>query len=339
MGFFDGIARIFAAIFLGLVAFRASRRFPAAMAVIGIAAAALAVFGLIHLLTSPNGVEVSFGEQTIGIVRWDARNFDGEYVTDHATARLAGRLDNGNIRISGEIAARPVRIGNTDTISFDRMMADLLAVLEYDVYGAVISIDGRDSAMVASYAAANAVLRRVAEHWAGGDVVDYEFGQDVAVRSMYVRGEDIKTADEAFTTLTARRMVQEAHRVRFGESFYSISRAAGMTLDEIFAANPDINPDAHLPEGQLLLVTRYVPILSVITTSHTQTDEIIPFTTQLITVPNLLRGHQNIVQPGLDGAQRVTREITKTNGAQTNSTIVHTEVLQEPVVEIVHVGQ
>jgi len=194
------------------------------------------------------------------------------------------------------------------------------------------------AATIASRAAADEVLTRVARHWGGEDIDNYECEEIVMFREEYIHRTDLMSNDAVFAALTARRSVQDAHRAQAGDSYYSIARSAGMTLDQLFAANPNVNPDAFLQEGQVLLVTRNLPILSVITTERVERDEIIPIPIEVVSVRTLPVGQQSVVQLGIEGLQRVTAEVVRVNDNISEERIISIEIIRPAVTEIIQIG-
>ena len=335
---FDGLSGFIGLIKNGLLRFSATRYFRPTTAGAILIAVGLLIYAAIGIFNQPNGVEVFFDNQHIGVVRWEGRrDIDDEYIRTHATARLESHLGS-TIRLAGDVTANPIRVGNNvNTISFDSLMAGLLVVVDYYVYGAAISIDGTEMATLSSRDEAEDVLARVARHWGGEGADEFEFVEFVNITELYIHRDDLMDANDIFEQLISRRSVRDAVRAQSGDSFYLIARAAGMTLDELLAINPDANPP-HLDEGDVLFVNRYSPMLSVKTIEHSVIERAIPALIEIVTTNTMAPGQRRTTQAGSDGLERVTVEIVRVNGVITEERTIDVEIVIPATTEIVMIG-
>jgi len=301
-----------------------------------------AIVGVMRLVTRPNALEVFLDDALVGVMRLDGRrDIDRDYVILHAQTRLQGRYGSA-VSLSGEITANPVRSRDGLALSFDGLMTALLRDADYYVHGAVISINGADAVSVASVSHAEELLAQIiAPHIYDMPYIDsYEFVETVTITQTLVHHSNVLDAADALATLTAFRPVQGTHIIQSGDTLYDIANSTGMGLNALLAANPDIDIDSAtlLHIGQILSVTRMLPTLSVRTFQRIVIEEAIPAPVENIPVSNLASGLRNIVQQGRDGLRRVTIDIVRVNGAETERRIVETEVLEEPTAEIAQVG-
>jgi len=301
-----------------------------------------AIVGMMRLVTRPNALEVFLDDALIGVMRLDGRrDINIDYIVLHAQTRLQGRYGSA-VQLTGEISANPVRAGDGLALSFDGLMTALLRDADYYVHGAVISINGIYAVSVSSAANAEELLARIiALHTYDMPYIDsYEFVETVAIAQTLVHHTNVLDTADAFAALTAFRPVQGTHVVQSGETLYGIAISTGMGLNALFAANPGIDADApgFLSIGQVLSVTRMLPTLSVRTFQRVVIEEAIPAPVENIPVSNLATGLRNIVQQGRDGLRRVTIDIVRVNGEETERRVVETEVLEEPIAEIAQVG-
>jgi len=299
-----------------------------------------AIIGVMSLVTRPNALEVFLDETLVGVMHLDGRrDIDHDYIILHAQTRLQSRYGSA-VQLSGEITANPVRSRDGLALSFDGLMTALLRDADYYVHGATISINGVYAASVASVTHAEELLAQIiAPHIYDMPYLDsYEFVEDVAIAQTLVHHTNVLDSADVMAVLTTFRPVRETHVVQSGDSLYGIAISTGMGMNALLAANPEIDSNAVLRIGQILSVTRMLPTLSVRTFQRMVIEEAIPAPVENIPAANLATGLRNIVQQGRDGLRRVTIDIVRVNGDETERRIVYTEILEEPTAEIAHVG-
>ena len=337
---FTAVWAAFAAVAAGFVSLKSKRHFrPVALsglAVLGLFAA----FGIFHLATRPNGVEVYLDHMPMGVVRWEnRRSADPDYIERHAIARLQSRV-GARIYFNGEIIANPVRVqGNAGVVSFDTLISVLVAAMDYYVYGAKINVRGDNVASVASDEHARELLTMVSGTFtADSDVLRYEFVEEVTIRQDYIPRNELMSIEEAFEVLTTPQPVHEAHIVQPGDTMYTIARSTGMSMAALRAANPGIvNPDVLLP-GQRVMVTRMLPPLSVRAFQRVEAEEIIAAPIEVVPTRSLAPGVQSVVQHGQAGLRRVVADIVSINGTEVERRVIDQEIIREATAEIVHLG-
>jgi len=290
-------------------------------------------------ITRPNALSVAVNGDSLGIARWDRGVLDPQYLIHHTTTRLESQFGT-TITISDDVAIRGVRAGrNAETITFDAMVTTLADALDFYVYGAIITVNGQQEATLGNIPQAESLLANIVEQFKEYEGQRYSFVENVVVVPSNIHKDNLMTASYAQTTLTTHRPVQEIHTVRHGESLYSIARRFGMTLPQLMAANPNVNPDGTgLRENDLLVVTPTIPIISVRTYERVTTEEILPFTTEHRPTPALSVGQQRIIQAGREGMAISTVDIISVNGIETERTTVIQQTTQEPLPEIIEVG-
>ncbi|MDR2167000.1 MAG: LysM peptidoglycan-binding domain-containing protein [Clostridiales bacterium] len=208
------------------------------------------------ILRQPNALAVYVDGENLGILRQNGGRLDPEYLEMHTLTRLQSRFGTA-IFPTKEIYASPVRVGrNAETISFDSMVTALENALDFYVYAAEIRVNGARAAILPSAAEAYALLDGIKGE-------NYEFIEDIIVANIAIHNSYVLSRDEALEILTTPRVVRKAYTVRPGDNLYNIARNFGMSLSALLAANPDVNPEAFLREGDLLVVMPNIPVLNV----------------------------------------------------------------------------
>jgi hypothetical protein len=335
---FEAFGRVGALFALGFSAFRDAKRYRETVMVFGVILAALGGFLAYNMLTKPNALDVYLNGESLGIMRWDRGPLDPNYLKTHVLTRLASQYE-AEILPADEISASPVRAGrNAATISFDAMVSNLIQNLEFYVYGAIITVNGDEAAMLSNIEAADGLLREITLSFHGENVIDLEIVEDVKIHSAKINKNDLMTRSQAYNTLITPRPVQMVHTVSSGESLYTIAGRYGMLLPGLLTANPNIIPSNFLQEGQLLVVVPNIPIISVRTLESLTFDEPILPPIEHRPTSSLPQGTQRQVQEGRAGISRTTAAITRINNKEISREVLTREVIHSAVPQIIEIG-
>lgn len=261
----DFFANIGRGIKRGYLRARKMRYFRAISSFAAIIFVTLTAAFIFYMATRPNALEVYLDEVPIGAVRFDrSREITLEYIMLHTFARLETQLGS-NVRLVSEIEANPVRLGmSSSNLTFDNLVTALIDRMDYQVWGAIIVVDGAHSVTLPSSDAAESLLTDIAQSLRqGGGVLSFHdtFAEDIEIVRRYVTREQLMTRDDAYAVLMTPREVPGIHIIQSGDTFWGIEQATGMSVSDIAAANPDVNPLA-LEVGQRIMVVRTVPTLS-----------------------------------------------------------------------------
>ncbi len=126
--------------------------------------------------------------------------------------------------------------------------------------------------------------------------------------------------------------------VRSGDTLGGIAAAHNMTLDELRRLNPAVQDTDLVTVGQQLLVRQSQPVLQVQLIRTITYDEAVAFETKTVEDTSEYLGYEAVRTTGKNGTRRVTAEITLINGVEQARTVVSTEVISEPVTQVVVVG-
>lgn len=202
----------------------------------------------------------------------------------------------------------------------------------------VIYVAGQPVAALPDAAAATEVLedlkRRVPTVPGGAPP---EFKETVEVRTEPAKRDLWTDRTNALTALTGKGG-RGTHRVRSGESGWSIARAEEMSLQELKELNPGVNLE-RLQLGQELKVGQGGPApLTVVSTGTVTETAAIPFHESTTPRPLMWAGKRVVKQHGVPGRQRVTYRVTYENGKVTAKEPLERTQIQPPIEQIVAVG-
>ena len=105
--------------------------------------------------------------------------------------------------------------------------------------------------------------------------------------------------------------------------------AAGIGLGDLDRVDPPLY--TVLSDGSLVRVTRVSELFTI-------EEVVVPFEKQVVRNEALPEGETRLIQPGVNGLQEITTRRVFENGIEISASIVKTQLLQEPVPEIVMIG-
>lgn len=132
---------------------------------------------------------------------------------------------------------------------------------------------------------------------------------------------------------------QQKYTVKDGDSIADIAFNNKISTEEFLIANPTFNDEnSLLYSGQEVTLGILKPQFSVVEEDHVVFREEKNYTTETRYDNTKNVGYSEVTQAGVKGENRVTQKIQKINGETVNVVPVSTEVIKEPITEIVVKG-
>lgn len=169
------------------------------------------------------------------------------------------------------------------------------------------------------------------------NTISAEFVEPVVLAREYVSTDGLKSVSSMKSLLTSNSLEQVDYIVQEGDTFSQIAYDHGMRQGELQALNPGINID-RLKIGQELLISRSVPYLSVRTVDNLTYEGAVPYEVEEIPDDTMYEGNSTVVVKGVEGSAIYNADVTYINGVEESRIIHSTEVLAEPVTQVVRVG-
>jgi murein DD-endopeptidase MepM/ murein hydrolase activator NlpD len=165
-------------------------------------------------------------------------------------------------------------------------------------------------------------------------IIDVTLSEKVSLLEDRTSPSEILSADEAIELLKKGTLTDQIHTVKSGEVLGVIAEKYNLSVEEVLALNPGINPNT-IQIGQELIVTDYEPYVKVTVTEAVTMDENIPFDQEVEYDDSMFKGTSKVKQYGQYGKKRIDYIITKENGKVIDEEIVNAEVIKQPVNKIV----
>ena len=143
--------------------------------------------------------------------------------------------------------------------------------------------------------------------------------------------------DDVITKLLSGTSEEISYAALDKDSAENIANQLGISQQSLEGAYPDYN-FKKVAEGDVFTTTRTVPLVRYEAQGTEIVSEPIPFETIEEEDEELYLGQKEVGTPGELGEKLVTRTVTMTNGEITTQIDISSEVVKEPVTEILKVG-
>ncbi|MGI6728583.1 MAG: peptidoglycan DD-metalloendopeptidase family protein [Anaerovoracaceae bacterium] len=202
-----------------------------------------------------------------------------------------------------------------------------------------IQVNGQKVISLLDQEQAQTVLDKVAAHYQteGSELINVSYKEPVELVEDQVQQDKIMSADEALTVILTGTKEPKTYTVKDGDSLWDISKKHGMTVEELIAANPQVNPD-HLKLDTTLNLFEVKPYIHVILTEQYSTVENINYDIKYENTNTLYKGENQVKTAGTYGKREIRNEVVKENGVLLSTKEVNTKIISDPKPQIVLKG-
>ena len=132
---------------------------------------------------------------------------------------------------------------------------------------------------------------------------------------------------------------QATYTIQDGDTISDVAFNNKISVEEFLIANPDLQDEnSLLSPGQVVTLGILKPQFSLVEEDHVVFREEKNFTTETRYDNDKLVGYEEVIQAGIKGENKVTQKIQKVNGEIVNTVSTSTEIIKEPVTEIIVKG-
>lgn len=171
----------------------------------------------------------------------------------------------------------------------------------------------------------------------GAEVMTIRLQQTVEVKKSACKVADLRAADDAKQILLRGTDRLVSTTVQRGDTFVAIAKRAGVSVDQLLKANPEVKPSALKP-GQEINLVKSDPYVNLVSVERRTFTQVIPYSTVTTKDSNLWPWVRKVTQQGKSGQLQRTVEITRQDGKEVSSKNLETTVLSQPVTELAVVG-
>ena len=169
-------------------------------------------------------------------------------------------------------------------------------------------------------------------------ILDVKLTKNVSTSKEKVDPKEILTIEETVNLLKKGTLQEKKYQVKEGDVLGSIANSHDLTLTQLLSLNEDVKEGTILKPGMELNVTFLEPFVDVIVERQTYVKTEVAFQREIKTDSSMFKGDIKKQQEGIKGINGVIQVTSEQNGQVVKTEIIKTEVLQEPVKEIVIKG-
>lgn len=227
-----------------------------------------------------------------------------------------------------------------DEVIDERQLANniLSASNENIVEATGLYVDGEFIGAVKDPTKLKAALAELKAPYENGDPNrEVSFIQDVSVFDGIFFADTIVPDDELATLVSSEVSGAKYYTVVSGDSPWDIAVKNGITYNTLLSLNPD-NDFSGLWPGDVVTVGASVPFLQVKYVERTTRQVEVNYSTKTEKNNSMALGTTKVSQKGEKGINEELVESTYIDGVLQNSKVIQTNVIKEPVTEIVQQG-
>lgn len=190
---------------------------------------------------------------------------------------------------------------------------------------------------------AEKILQRVKEYYypklSNGtfQILSSNIKEQITYKDVLAESQEILNADDAVKKIVNGRGLEKTYTVKKGDTIWDIAIKNNMMLEELEAANPNINLD-KIDIGQEIKLAVNQPYLNVEIVAKIKDREEIPFDTKEVEDKNLSKGARKVKTEGKNGIADLEKVVTFLNSDTLDEDVVKSTIIQQAVDEVVAVG-
>ena len=295
---------------------------------LGLIAIAFIILGLINIF-GHNAWAVYLDGDFIGYMPIN-REVEPESVHESAVNHLSGFLLGATVQVNEQATVRPTRARASNIDEAPDMIRRISQQFTYQIAASAIYLDGERIAILRSASDAEHVANEIKRQFTTGSTLTdlTAFEEDWQIRTVMVE-QDAEMDSPNDVRQWLERPVNDVirHVIRQNDTQGALAIEFNTTVERIGYLN-DITRYCILGTGNILLIEITRPRLTVRTIDQETRTELIPYETETVQNPDLIRD-------GRAGEQEIVQRTTKLNGVQVGAPeIVSTRTIREPEARI-----
>lgn len=243
---------------------------------------------------------------------------------------------SGQNVVFGDVVCVPTVIRRGAYTDANQLTENIKATSPIMTQAYAVEVNGIVHTALADEKTAGEVLERVLSSYKRAETTEVYFDEDVNIVYEFVPMSVVTDSEGAFTRIMGYTTLH--HTVTVDAPIYAEEFASNNCMDmEYFAyLNPDVGE--QIEPNETVLVPQRKPVVTVMTCDTVTYEMNVPYEEQVTDDSMMYEGTERVVQRGVDGVNAVTEKIVRSNGDIVNQTIISTEVVSEPVMQLRAVG-
>lgn len=283
--------------------------------------------------------EYMYNGKTLGIVKNQKDVYNTiEVIGDKLSCTYGAEI---TIDQEKDIGFRKTTIIGKQLDSSDDVLNRFTYMKDMNATAYAIKVDGQQKAILYSKECAEGLLNEIKGHFlVDNSSVTYEtigFAENVEITEVNTKIGRIQQEEIVLDYMLTGAVERKTYEIQSGDTFSEIAKNKGLSMEELMAANPDVNPE-KLQIGQELILNRVCPVVTVQTTEIAEYIAPIEYDVIYEETSTLYKGEQTVKSTGKKGEKEVIAQIVRNNGEEISRNELSAKIIKEAENQVVLKG-